>query len=159
MNQSLASSLTVHYSGVTVVNGDFLEQNGNLGSFDVCLMNPPFAPSAADIKHITHAVRFLKPGGHLVAICANGPRQREALMDLADYWEDLPAGTFEASGTGVNTALLVIRKPAENAPLSPSDELEEEAESVAIEARAELAEADADPVFSCAGPACQLSLF
>jgi len=79
-----------------------------MGRFDVVVMNPPF-DGCADIKHIQHARKMLKPGGRLVAICANGPRQRAALMDEAEHWEDLPAGTFKAAGTGVNTALLVIR--------------------------------------------------
>jgi hypothetical protein len=74
-------------------------------------MNPPFV-NGADIQHIKHAVTFLKPGGRLVAICANGPRQQAALKPLAEqsggYWEDLPAGTFADQGTNVNTAMLVI---------------------------------------------------
>jgi 16S rRNA G1207 methylase RsmC len=43
-------------------------------------MNPPFA-NGDDIKHITHA---LKPGGRLVAICANGPRQNDKLRSVVD---------------------------------------------------------------------------
>jgi SAM-dependent methyltransferase len=86
-----------------------------LGRFDAVLMNPPFA-RGADIAHIRHAVRFLRPGGRLVAICANGPRQREALLPLVEAsggtWEDLPEGSFEQAGTGVRTALLTIEAPA-----------------------------------------------
>lgn len=77
-----------------------------LGLFDVVLMNPPFAPSAADVRHILHARRFLAPGGRLVAICAAGPRQHEALQGLADSWEYLPPGTF--TGTDVRTVLLTM---------------------------------------------------
>lgn len=76
---------------------------------DAVIMNPPFS-NGADIKHIRHALTFLKPGGRLVAICANGPRQRAAFMDEAEHWEDLPAGTFKSAGTMVNTALFVIQK-------------------------------------------------
>lgn len=97
-----------------IVCGDFLEQNGNLGKFDRVVMNPPFI-NGADVKHIKHALTFLNPGGRLVAICANGPRQREALKPLAEnsggWWEDLPEGTFKDQGTNVNTALLVIEAP------------------------------------------------
>lgn len=75
--------------------------------FDRIVMNPPFE-NGADIKHIEHARHLLKPGGRLVAICANGPRQRDRLMPLASHWEDLPPGTFKDAGTMVNTALLVI---------------------------------------------------
>lgn len=86
---------------------DFLECNGDLGTFDRILMNPPFV-NGADVKHIEHARKFLKPGGRLVAICADGPRQREKLLPMATVWRSLPAGTFKESGTMVNAALLVI---------------------------------------------------
>lgn len=97
--------------GCNVHAADFLTLNGGLGKFDRVIMNPPFE-NGADIKHIRHALSFLLPGGRLVAICANGPRQREALKSLAEesggYWEDLPAGSFATAGTNVNTALVVI---------------------------------------------------
>jgi phospholipid N-methyltransferase len=76
-------------------------------TFDVILMNPPFA-NGADIKHIEHARLYLKPGGRLVALCANGPRQQSSLKPIADTWEVLPAGSFESEGTGVNVALLTF---------------------------------------------------
>ena len=86
---------------------DFLECE-DLGLFDKIIMNPPFE-NGADIKHIKHALKFLAVGGTLVALCANGPRQHRDLKGvLADYWEDLPAGSFKTSGTMVNSALLVI---------------------------------------------------
>ena len=98
--------------GIRVHPGDFLEQNGNLGQFDRIVMNPPFE-NGADIKHIQHAMKMLKPGGRLVAICANGPRQQATLKPLAEnsggWYEDLPAGTFASQGTNVNTALLLIQ--------------------------------------------------
>jgi protein-L-isoaspartate O-methyltransferase len=108
-----------------VVEGDFLEvtsngheappdlfqqlpeSNGSIGQFDRILMNPPFE-NGSDIKHITHALQFLKPGGRLVAICANGPRQKEKLQGIADWWEELPPDTF--AGTGVRTVLLTVDK-------------------------------------------------
>jgi len=93
-----------------VVCADFLECNGNLGKFDRIIMNPPFG-DAADIKHIKHAIGFLKPGGRLVGLCANGTRQQQQLKPLADYWEDLPPGSFSDQGTNVNVALLVINEP------------------------------------------------
>jgi hypothetical protein len=46
-------------------------------------MNPPFA-NADDIKHIMHALKMLKPGGRLVAICANGPRQNDKLRPIVE---------------------------------------------------------------------------
>ena len=91
----------------TVICGDFLARNGDIGKFDRILMNPPFE-NGSDIKHIKHAIDFLKPGGRLVALCANGPRQQEQLKPLADSWEVLPKGSFKNSGTMVNVAMMVI---------------------------------------------------
>jgi protein-L-isoaspartate O-methyltransferase len=94
----------VHY-------GDFLQCNGDLGKFDRILMNPPFV-NGDDIKHIQHAIKFLKPNGRLVAICAGGPRQQAVLQPLAEnsggIWEPLEPGTFKESGTMVNAVLLTI---------------------------------------------------
>jgi phospholipid N-methyltransferase len=104
-NTKLAHALRTQYACADVTEADFLTCNGNLGKFDRILMNPPFE-NGSDIKHIKHAVAMLKPGGRLVAICANGPRQTEQLKPLASEWEDLPAGTFD--GTGVRAALLTI---------------------------------------------------
>lgn len=99
-----------------VFNGDFLgSTSAGLGQFDLILMNPPF-DSGSDIAHIKHAFGLLAPGGRLVSVCANGPRQREQLQPLAltsnGSWEDLPAGSFKHAGTMVNTALVVINAPA-----------------------------------------------
>ena len=111
INNALCRRLNTMPKVSSVIEGDFLAQNGNLGKFDRVVMNPPFQ-NGADIKHIQHALTFLKPGGRLVALCANGPRQRETLKPLAEnsggWWEDLPAGSFKEQGTNVNTALLVI---------------------------------------------------
>lgn len=99
----------LHRYGVRLRVADFLQCNGDLGKFDRILMNPPFK-DAADVRHILHAAQFLAPGGRLVAICANGPRQREKLWPECVLWEDLPAGTFRESGTDVRTALVVIER-------------------------------------------------
>lgn len=96
----------------TVLEGDFLEmQRPQLGTFDRILMNPPFE-KGSDIRHIKHALTLLNPGGRLVAICADGPRQRAALELLAETWEPLPSGTFTESGTGVNVVLAVFTQAA-----------------------------------------------
>jgi len=80
--------------------------------YDRIIMNPPFE-AGKDILHIQHAITFLKPGGRLVAICANGPRQQDKLKPIADHWEVLPAGSFKESGTMVNAAIMVYNKPME----------------------------------------------
>lgn len=89
---------------------DFLECE-DLGTFDCVVMNPPFA-NAADIAHILKARSLLKPSGRLVAICAAGPRQAEALRPLVEacggLWEPLPPDTFTEQGTQVRTVLLTL---------------------------------------------------
>ena len=113
INRNLSGTIAARFPQAKAVCGDFLECTPDLGAFDRILMNPPFA-NAQDIAHITHALSFLKPGGRLVAICANGSRQREKLLPLVEssggIWEELPAGTFTESGTGVNTVLLTIER-------------------------------------------------
>jgi phospholipid N-methyltransferase len=113
----LAKRLRTEFPLTHVMADDFLELGsayihasaGRVGQdgFNKILMNPPFE-NGADIKHIRHALGMLKPGGRLVAICANGPRQQAQLQPLATEWRELQAGTFE--GTGVRAALMVIDK-------------------------------------------------
>lgn len=108
LTQLYAEPLDAQGIGCHVLQSDFLKVTpADIGTFDRIVMNPPFA-DAIDIQHIKHAMTFLNPGGRLVAICANGPRQREQLMSLATHWEDLPQGSFATEGTMVNAALLVI---------------------------------------------------
>lgn len=103
--------------GRAVVIGDFLRCDAAAlwGDFDRVIMNPPFK-DAEDIQHIRHAVDFLKPGGRLVAICANGPRQNAQLRPFIEghggTWEALPAGSFAESGTNVNAVLIAVTKGA-----------------------------------------------
>jgi len=119
--------------GAFLKNADFLEIDGpaavvatstpfdpepvTIGQFDRILMNPPFE-NGVDVKHVEHALRFLKPGGRLVALCANGPRQgaaferwQESPRVASATWRALPAGSFKESGTNVNVALVVIDAP------------------------------------------------
>ena len=98
-------------SGLQVHHGDFLDCNDELGKFDRIVMNPPFA-DGLDIRHITHALGYLSPGGRVVAICANGPRQNDNLRSIVDArggtWEELPPDTFVGAGTNVRTVLLTV---------------------------------------------------
>jgi hypothetical protein len=87
---------------------DFLALD-DLGEFDRIVMNPPF-DHGADIVHISHAFAHLALGGRLVAICANGPRQREELGEIATEWIELPPGSFKGEGTNVNAAIVVLDK-------------------------------------------------
>ncbi|KAF0234886.1 DUF3560 domain-containing protein [Fundidesulfovibrio putealis] len=111
INLDLAEGLTrLGLSGLHIHRADFLACNGDLGTFDRIVMNPPFE-NGVDIKHIKHALHMLRPGGVLVALCANGPRQNDELKPLATTWENLPEGSFKEAGTGVRVALLTISKP------------------------------------------------
>jgi protein-L-isoaspartate O-methyltransferase len=109
INQALADRLKMEYPLTHVHCLDFLEYERGNYPVDRIIMNPPFE-KGVDIRHIRHAFEMLKPGGRLVALCANGPRQREAFMAEAEHWEDLPAGSFAQQGTGVNVALMVLVK-------------------------------------------------
>jgi 16S rRNA G1207 methylase RsmC len=86
---------------------DFLSLNGELGTFDRVVMNPPF-DHGSDIEHIKHAYRKLKPGGRLVAICANGPKQQEIMGEICSAWIELPPGSFKEQETKVGAAIVVI---------------------------------------------------
>jgi predicted RNA methylase len=112
VNAKLIAGINQALPDVTTICGDFLRcDTRDLGKFDAIVMNPPFG-QAMDIAHVRHALTFLRSGGRLVAICANGPRQQAALKPLADasggFYEPLPAGSFKDAGTNVNTALVVI---------------------------------------------------
>ena len=89
---------------------DFLESSPEeLGRFDGVLMNPPFQ-RGRDIKHIQHAINFLKPGGRLVGLCYNGVKQNKLLRPTVDQWEVLEEGSFKSEGTGASVALFTIDK-------------------------------------------------
>jgi len=86
--------------------------------YDRVVMNPPFNKARADIHHVLHAFKFLKPGGRLVAIMPSGVRFRDdkltnefrALVHSNGAIEDLPEGSFKESGTQVNTVLVTLYK-------------------------------------------------
>jgi hypothetical protein len=98
---------------------DFLEQKPGQFRYDAVLMNPPFE-KMQDVDHVRHAFDFLKPGGRLVAIMSPGPFFRDTakarefrdwLEELGGEVEDIEAGAFKESGTGVASKLVVIDKP------------------------------------------------
>lgn len=103
-NGDLYRYLQQNMDGVNVVCGDFLEYETEK-RYSKIIMNPPFQ-HAHDIKHIQRALTLLKPGGVLVAICLNGPRQERILKPLSVAWEVLPRNTF--TYTEVSTVILKI---------------------------------------------------
>lgn len=101
--------------GFDTIHGDFMD---HLERYDKIIMNPPFENSQ-DIDHVLHAFQILNDGGRIVAIMSAGVFYREHtkarafrewLEGVGGYWEELPAGTFQVSGTGVNACLVVINK-------------------------------------------------
>jgi len=97
---------------VTLLQRDFLLVDPlETGLFDAVLMNPPFK-NGSDIRHVRHAIRFLRPGGRLASFCYDGPRQAEVLKPLAlnsgGIWEPLGPGAFRSSNTNASTVILTI---------------------------------------------------
>lgn len=96
---------------VTIKQRDFLTISPEeIGLFDAVIMNPPFH-MRSDLRHVDHALRFLKPGGRLATVCLNGSQRQDRLGAMAAQWIDLGAGAFKESGTNVNTAIVVIESP------------------------------------------------
>lgn len=91
--------------GHAVVNGNFLEHTPS-PDFDVVVMNPPFY-GRHYVKHVRHALKFLKPRGTLVAVLPASAHYDH--KDLEGQWHDLPVASFSESGTNVPTGYLVMR--------------------------------------------------
>lgn len=107
----VAHAQRVHY-------GDFLQCNDELGVFDRIIANPPFR-NGQDVDHVHHMYDLLKSGGTLVTVMSPAWRYRTDrkhaefrgwLKQLDHDVEDLPEGTFKASGTNIRTVLVKIRK-------------------------------------------------
>lgn len=99
-------------NGHAVMRANFLETVPT-GDFDMVVMNPPFY-GRHYAKHVRHALRFLKPGGQLVAILPASARYDHGeLDDLSPQWRDLPVGSFSESGTNINTTVATIWAPKE----------------------------------------------
>jgi len=84
--------------------------------YDRVVMNPPFGRQA-DIKHVNHALEFLKSGGMLVSVMSSSVtfRSNKLAVDFRQmvegrggHIEELPEGSFKSSGTMVNTVIVVI---------------------------------------------------
>ena len=92
----------------SVLTANFLEQP-SAPEFDMVVMNPPFY-GRHYIKHVQHALEFLKPGGQLVSILPATAHYDHG--ELKGEWRDLPVGSFAEAGTNVPTGLLKIRRAA-----------------------------------------------
>jgi protein-L-isoaspartate O-methyltransferase len=93
---------------------DFLEVEPE-AIYDRLVMNPPFAKSAA-VDHVNHALKFLKPGGRLVAVMPSGiefrtdrkHRELREVIAINGSITRLPQGSFKEAGTEVNVVVVVI---------------------------------------------------
>lgn len=101
----------------SVQQADFLSVDPT-PTFDRVVMNPPFT-RRADIKHVMHAFRFLRPGGRLAAVMSSSSLYRKDrlttefntfLSDHKGRYEALPENAFKVSGTSVNTTIVVMVK-------------------------------------------------
>ena len=98
-----------------VVEGDFLTI-APAPIYDRVVMNPPFGKQA-DIKHVLHALRFLKPDGLLVSVMAAGVLFRDNRLTTefrglisarGGEIEECPEGAFREAGTMVRTVIVTI---------------------------------------------------
>lgn len=100
--------------GLLYAHADFLVlKPSDLGEFDRVVMNPPFSKNQ-DVRHVAHALKFLKSGGVLVAIMSPNT-QRKAFDELLSAGRsevfEVPEGAFAESGTSIRTIILKITKP------------------------------------------------
>lgn len=90
-------------------HGDFLHFQPNQ-KYTRIVMNPPFTGNQ-DIAHVKHALKWLEPGGVLVAIMLNN-QTRKGFVDLNVEYEpeieELERGAFSESGTDVPTMIVRI---------------------------------------------------
>lgn len=94
--------------GHNVLTANFLECPAK-PEFDKVVMNPPFY-GRHYVKHVQHALKFLKPGGTLVSILPATAHYDHG--ELTGEWRDLPVGSFSEAGTNVPTGMLKIRRSA-----------------------------------------------
>lgn len=109
-----ASVLVLMGNGHEVLGVDFLALTHDGFNFDMVVMNPPFT-KGQDAAHITHALKFVKPGGFVFAIIGetyvhHTAKKYSAFRDLlaarGTVLEKFTNHEFRESGTDVNTRLI-----------------------------------------------------
>jgi len=100
--------------GFDVLEQDFLALDPRqVAPVDVVGMNPPFG-RGADVRHVLHAARFLRPAGRGAAIMSGGTEfRRDALAEGFRLWveghgggmERNPEGAFKESGTMIRSVM------------------------------------------------------
>ncbi|AZG07736.1 class I SAM-dependent methyltransferase [Pigmentiphaga sp. H8] len=112
INGSMARGLVDQGLNASIIHGDFLSlTRGEIGEFDRIVMSPPFE-NGRDVDHIRKALTLLRPGGRLVALCIDGPRQNRYLRPIVEerrgIWKELPRRFFRDQGAVANVALLIL---------------------------------------------------
>lgn len=111
--RALTSAIAAARVNATVEMIDFLTIPP-VQCYDRVIMNPPFARQA-DIHHVNHAMKFLKPDGILVSVMSAGVmfRTNRLTIDFKNKVDandgeiiPLPEGSFRESGTMVNTVIV-----------------------------------------------------
>jgi len=102
--------------GIELIDGDFLQIEPSK-LYDRIVMNPPFGRQN-DIRHVNHALKFLKPEGILVAIMANSVlwRDNKLTAEFRNFIyskggtiEKLPDASFKEAGTMVGTVIVKVK--------------------------------------------------
>jgi len=123
VNQKYCDTLTRYFmtetsNGATprrVICTDFLTLEPT-PIYDGVVMNPPFAKQA-DIDHVCHALKFLKPNGKLASVMSASVLFREnrktvefrnLIANHSGFIEKLPEGSFKESGTMINAVIVIM---------------------------------------------------
>ena len=102
--------------GHEVLGVDFLSLTAEGFAFDMVIMNPPFT-KGQDAKHVTHALKFVKPGGQVFAIVPTSYEHNDrepylsfrALIERQGrVVEKFENHEFRCSGTDIATRLICL---------------------------------------------------
>ena len=123
-NFQFLKSLDTEDQPVFPETGDFLEYDFDAEKYDRVVMNPPFTRDQ-DITHVEHALKWLAPGGILVAIMADNESRPKfqaltARLDASDATYSIrkvPEKTF--TDTPIRTLILKV-KTAATSPATPT---------------------------------------
>lgn len=123
------AELQMPSSMVRVMCADFLNlepPQDEVNLYDRIVMNPPFSQGRG-AHHVRHAMRFLKPGGRLVAIMPVSLMQRNDVSYSQLRRKIMTNGTimtlapdaFKDAGTMVRSCMVVWDKPAGSKRVAP----------------------------------------
>jgi len=113
LNPEYAEELRHKPYSAEITEGDFLDHLPAPGfQFLRIVMNPPFTKNQ-DIKHVSHALKWLAPGGILVSLMM--PNQnRKGFQEIVDEYDskiiEVERGAFKESGTDIATIIVRIQK-------------------------------------------------